>query len=78
MADFIFNLNNLGVTDVKKEVSGFVKTLFEARKIFGGSELVSTELSDIELIEWIYKVYLQMVEASGIHERSSKYLRRRG
>jgi len=47
------------VSDLRKELSHFLQTLSDHRKVF---EI----MSDFEMLEWIWKLYTNMVQISGI------------
>lgn len=53
-ADFIFKLNNLGVSDLKRELICFAKSLFEFKSAF---EMMNQN----EFTDWVWKLYNSMV-----------------
>lgn len=71
MADSIFNLHNLGVNDVLKEIKAIVEALFKYK------ETILEHLTEVQTRDWIWKVYCSLVEASGIKNASSNTLSRR-
>ena len=50
MADFIFRINNIGVSDMKKEIKFLVSLLFENKQIY-------ESLTETEIRELIWKIY---------------------
>lgn len=62
MADLIFRLINIGVTDLKKDVKTLTTLIYDNRSLID-------QLTEIEVREWILKVYNQLMEASGIQNK---------
>ncbi len=65
MADWIFKFNNLGVCDIQTAISQFIKEMFNGANVF-------LMMNEMEMIEWVWKLYFKMVQVSGIKGKQSK------
>ncbi|CDW87605.1 UNKNOWN [Stylonychia lemnae] len=58
-ADFTFQLSNIGVSDIYSQLRGLLSCLFQYHRVLD-------QLEEKEARSWIWRVYQQLVEASGI------------
>ena len=64
-ADFIFKLHNIGVQDMQASLNTFIRMLYDSTRVF---DLMPFS----EMLGWVYKLYSNLVQTTGINRRKSQ------